>query len=377
MLALDHRAHLLRGSVVRVVVAGRERVRTDHDPALRLVAEAGVARLHDHLAEVGAVVAQPVAHTVVAREVRRRLGRRDEVVAGDAVVDGPRERAFLHARAEGLGQLERLVHRRRDARLDPVHPVHLLGHADPQALEVFRRRELDRRHVDGRRVVLVAAGDDRVEVRAVANVPRDRTDLVERRREGDDAVARHRAVRRPQAHVTAERRRLLDRAAGVGPQRPRRKTRRDGGGAAAARAARNACRVPRVARRAVRRVLGRGAHRELVGVRLADHAQAARTAVRDHGRVVDRDVALEDLRAGSRRDPAGADDVLDRDRDARARVVLADVEERVQLGIALTDRIEVGVVELVGRHLAAGDQPVRLLCGKPERVDGHAGGVLK
>ena len=39
VLALDHRAHLLRLPVVRVVVAGRERVRADHDAALRLVAE--------------------------------------------------------------------------------------------------------------------------------------------------------------------------------------------------------------------------------------------------------------------------------------------------------------------------------------------------
>ena len=46
----DQRPHLLRLAVVRVVVAGRERVRAEHDPALRLVAEAVVARALDHLA---------------------------------------------------------------------------------------------------------------------------------------------------------------------------------------------------------------------------------------------------------------------------------------------------------------------------------------
>ena len=102
VLALDHGAYPLRLRVVRVVVAGRERVRAQHDAPLRLVAEAGVARLHHHLAEVVAEIAQPVADTVVAREVRRRLRRRDEVVAGEAVLDRARQRALPHLRAERL-----------------------------------------------------------------------------------------------------------------------------------------------------------------------------------------------------------------------------------------------------------------------------------
>ena len=44
VLADQHRANALRLAVVRVVVAGRQRVRADHDPALRLLAEALVAR---------------------------------------------------------------------------------------------------------------------------------------------------------------------------------------------------------------------------------------------------------------------------------------------------------------------------------------------
>ena len=108
-----------------------------------------------------------------------------------------------------------------------------------------RSRKLDVRHVHRRRVVHVAPGDDRVEQRTVAHVLRDRPDLVERRRERDDAEPRDRAVGRAQADVAAERRGLLDRAAGVGAERPRREPARDRGRRAAARAAGDALGVPR------------------------------------------------------------------------------------------------------------------------------------
>ena len=78
-------------------------------------------------------------------------------------------------------------------------------------------------HVDRGRVVLVAAADEPVEERAVADVLRVTGPTWSRRRgERDDAVARDGAVGRPQADVAAERGRQLDRAAGVGAERPRR-----------------------------------------------------------------------------------------------------------------------------------------------------------
>ena len=62
-VARDQRAHLLRLAVVGVVVAGRQRVRADHDAALHLGAEAGLAgQRHDVLERV-------------ARRRRRRAGR--------------------------------------------------------------------------------------------------------------------------------------------------------------------------------------------------------------------------------------------------------------------------------------------------------------
>ena len=85
-VADDQRADPLRLAVVRVVVAGRERVRAEHDPALHLGAEPGVARARAFIVgDVGAVDAQAVAHAVVAGEVARRLRRRDQVVGRQPV----------------------------------------------------------------------------------------------------------------------------------------------------------------------------------------------------------------------------------------------------------------------------------------------------
>ena len=98
--------------------------------------------------------------------------------------------------------------------------------------------------------------------------------LVQRGREGDHPVARDRAVGGLHPDDPAQRGGLADRAAGVGADRPRRDAGRDGGGRAARGAAGHARAVPRVQRRAVGGVLGRGAHRELVLVGLAQQRRA-------------------------------------------------------------------------------------------------------
>ena len=100
-VAAHQRAHLLGAAVVGVVVAGRERVGADHDAPLDLGAEALAARALVHVEQVdrvGAAVA--VADAVEAREVRARLGRRDDVVGRQRVL-GVRQ-ADLHARAAQL-----------------------------------------------------------------------------------------------------------------------------------------------------------------------------------------------------------------------------------------------------------------------------------
>src|SRR5207244_11198537 len=168
------------------------------------------------------------------------------------------------------------------------------------------------------------------------------------------------AVGRREAGGAADRRRLLDRAARVGAERPRSEAGAHGRGRAAARAAGHARGIPRVVRRAEGRVLGRGAHRELVGVRLAEDAEAVRLEPLDDGRVVDREVALEDPGARRRRDALRPDHVLERDWDAVASWIVTDVEEAVELLVAVADRGAVGGEELRAGGLQRVEEALRL-----------------
>ena len=87
LVVADHEgAHLLRLAVVRVVVAGRQRVGAEHDPALHLGAERLPTGREHHRDAVGVLARRTVAvpDAVVAREVRRRLRGGDQVVGRQA-----------------------------------------------------------------------------------------------------------------------------------------------------------------------------------------------------------------------------------------------------------------------------------------------------
>ena len=288
-----------------------------------LVAEAVVARAHVHLEQVGrARGAVAVADAVVAGEVRRGLGRGDQVVARRARATECGSAHSLDLGAELLAPARASRSKRRaHAGLDPLAPFSSLGHADPHALRGRSRSgsstgsgtstEVESH---GSRPPMIAR-----EQRGVADVARHRADLVEARGEGDDAVARDGAVGRLAARRSPQNAAgwrieppvSEPSAHGASPaRRPRRSRRRSRPGRAP---------VPRVARRAVGGVLGRGAHRELVRVGLAEQRRAGRLAAARRRSRVRRAVALEDLRARLARDALGADEVLDRDRHAAER----------------------------------------------------------
>ncbi len=337
VLALDHGPHLLRLAVVGVVVAGRERVRADHDPALRLVAEALVARA--------------LVHVESGRRPRRRgsrSGRRRS--ARDSTTPRPgrsgssrRSRTRPRAAASTPPPRRRACGRARSRAATasrtpgsiPSASFSSRGTPIAHALQVLapRAARTGRVQLDRGRVALVASGDDRVEERAVADGARDRPDLVEARREGDDAVARDGAVGRAQADVAAERRRLLDRAARVGAERPRGEARGHGRRRAAARAAGHARRGPTGCASARRRSSrSRSPSRTRPCSSCRAPRRPARLEPRGDGRVVDRHVALEDLRARGRRDPLRPDHVFERDRDALADRPRRREQVAVQLG---------------------------------------------
>ena len=132
-VALDQRAHLLRLQVVGVVVAGRQHIGADHDAALDLAAEAGGAGLLVHVDDVLARHAQAVADAVIAREVGRRLGRRDDVV-GRQRVFGVRQRDVDDLGAGVLQPGDALLPERLDLLRHAVDAV-FLRDADLHALD--------------------------------------------------------------------------------------------------------------------------------------------------------------------------------------------------------------------------------------------------
>src|SRR5262249_31969270 len=156
-----------------------------------------------------------------------------------------RKLALLDGGAEPGAEIDRAADGVFHSRLDALALVQLARHADAEARDVLRLGNLDRgRQLDGRRVARVAGGNDPGDARTSAPRPRQGADRVEARGEGDDPEARDGAVGRAQADDPAERGRLLDRAAGVGAERPRSEAAGDCGGRAARGTAGDALEVP-------------------------------------------------------------------------------------------------------------------------------------
>ena len=200
----------------------------------------GVARRRVHRRDVVAVDAQAVAHAVVAREVRRRLGRRDQVVGGEPVRrrrHRDRARPWRPAASSAAAAASTAA---AHLGLDALVVGQLLDDADAQPGDaVVERREQRRRGLgDRRRVARVVArrstsSSSAASATVAANGPiwsSDDANAIE-------PVARHRAVGRLHADDAAQRRRLADRTAGVGAERERREAGRDRGRRAAARPA--------------------------------------------------------------------------------------------------------------------------------------------
>ena len=171
------------------------------------------------------VDAQAVAHAVVAGEVRRGLGRRDDVVG--------RQRVFRVRQRD----VDDLGARRRVSQSMPCcHSASIsagmpstrysFGMPIRRPLHALADRRLVVRHRRRRREVVSfgsTAGHRPQQDRRVAHGAGDRPGLVERGGEGDDAPARAAAVGRLDADGAGEGGRLADRAAGVGRRSRRRR----------------------------------------------------------------------------------------------------------------------------------------------------------
>ncbi len=173
-----------------------------------------------------------------------------------------------------------------------------------------------------------------------------------------------------------KRRRLADRAAGVGAGRARAQRRGDRGRRAARRAARHVRERPGVAHGTARAVLVRRAHRELVHVELAERDGAGVGEPLRDGRLERRHEPAQDLRGARGLDTARDEDILDADRHARertgitprrargvdcvgaaARAVGVDQHIAVERAIEPRDAVEVRFRD-VARTQLAGAHPV-------------------
>ena len=182
-VALDESADLLRLAVVRVVVAGRQRVGAKDDATLHLGAESGLARRgHDCFGGSLAVVAdaQSVSHRVITGEVARGFARRDQVVGGERIVE-VRAGHLDHLGAKGGEGRDGLVEARADAGLVAV-TGELLHNPDPHAGHITAARCLDHmRHgrVDRCGVARVMATDHLMQESGIEHRTGARSGLVQ------------------------------------------------------------------------------------------------------------------------------------------------------------------------------------------------------
>ena len=246
-------------------------------------------------------------------------------------------------------------------------PAQLVHDPDPHRV----RRE----RVGGGGGELAPAREHGEQQGGVAGAAGQRADAVELGRERDHAAHRHQAGRGRHADDPALRRRLADRAAGVGADRQRRHAGRDGRGRAATAAAGAAPRVPGVAGGPERRGLRRGAHRQLVHVGppeqdrpgLADPADGRSVAQRDHagmgarparGRLpADVDVVLDHERhAGQRADGVTAAAPVVDASGLLQRALAGGVHEGTDRRVEVGDLAQMGGDDLFGADLAARDE---------------------
>ncbi len=239
-IARDERSGFLGANIVRIVVATRERVGADENAPLHFGPETGSARFFVHRADVVPLDPQPVADAVETRQVRRTLGRSDQIIRCNPII-GSRQR---HVDQLGSQALEVPV----GATIDGVElvaerfGVELAHDADPKATQILAQRAgsaLDR-PIDRGCVHWIVTGHRIVCERGIFDAARQRADLVEARRKGNQSVARHAAIGRLESHEIAERARLANRTPGIAPHADRRFVRGNGCGGAAARAARHA-----------------------------------------------------------------------------------------------------------------------------------------
>ena len=177
---LDLAAHLRRAEVILIIVAGTQRVGSEQDAATDFFAKSRRSRpliAFDQV--VGALVRVAVPHAVIAREVRRCLAQRDDVVGRQGVPD-VRQRNRLDLDIGLSAQLLRAVPHIFEV-LAADEARELFRNADGEFLRTGVQRRLQRRPliVDRRRILRVPGNHDVEENGRIGHRLRDRARLVQ------------------------------------------------------------------------------------------------------------------------------------------------------------------------------------------------------
>ena len=328
-----------------------------------------------------------VAHPVEAGQIGAGLGRRDDVVGGDAPFHTGQANLLAHP-AQAADDVDSGVEDVAHARLAGVTDE-LTDDPEAQTLQVGTRGYADRlAQTRAGGIPVIASGDDVEQSGRVLGVARERPDLVQGTGKGDEAVAAHCPVRGLQAHHAAQRCRLTDGAARVGAQSPRRLRGGDAGGGAATGAARHPVEVPGVACGLKGRVLRGAAHGELVHVQLAQEDKAGLSELGDDGGVVRWDVTLQNAGGAGGLHAAHAEDVLQPDghpfpsppsfaglgiyrRGCGQGSLLVYQEVRLHGAVHDSDAAQVGLRELRRGDFSLGEQFPAAVGRQPNYVDAH------
>src|SRR6266478_9642432 len=212
----DQRTHLLPFQVIGIVVACRKHIRSKDDAAFHLSAKPGAPSFPIHRKQRVPVHAQPVAHPVVARQVRTGLGRGDDVVDGNRIVR-VRHADLAELAPELAKHLNAGLNLFADIRVHSLAEV-LLGDANAQSLDGFLRfgAVIQDWRSRGSRVVGVASGNNLQNCGNVAHICRKWTDPVQGGSEGDKPIPRNAAVAGHHCRDSAKRPRLPNRPPGIG-----------------------------------------------------------------------------------------------------------------------------------------------------------------
>src|SRR5262249_44357327 len=157
---------------------------------------------------IRAIDPRAVTNAVESGEVRTGFGRRDNIVGGGGIV-GVRQAYFDSFSAKLLellhGSLDGVVYLRVEA-TDHIFP----GDSDFQAFDIPIECAGIIRHWfrNAGRIERIDPADGFEQSRGVANILCEGADLVERRGEGDQAVARNASVGRFKSDTSTERGRL-------------------------------------------------------------------------------------------------------------------------------------------------------------------------